>query len=173
MNVLRIPTRLRGHNAQIRRFYATGPKSILKPVFALRFVLVSAAHIFIWSTAGIVITEHFLPISGPLIKTPLPIYDSPEYNKILRKLESTASKLAIVKALRADPEYHEHQPWKIPEEERQRRYTPGVLQGAEKIGFNKVWVKKDGSTVGVFSLGRGICGFPNVVVWASFTPDAG
>lgn len=71
-----------------------------------------------------------------------------------------------MKALRADPEYQEHQPWTgIPEEERQHRYTPGVLQGAEKIGFNKVWVKRDGSTVGVLSLGRGICGFPNIVVW--------
>lgn len=168
MNVLRIPARLRSHNPQPRRFYTTGPKSILKPVFALRFVLASAAHILLWSTAGIIITEHFLPISGPLLKTPPPVYGSPEYKKILWELESTASKLAIVKALRADPEYHEHQPWKISEEEQQHRYTPGVLQGAEKIGFNKVWVKKDGSTVGVFSLGRGICGFPNVVVWVSF-----
>lgn len=131
-------------------------------------MLASAAHILLWGAAGIVITEHFFPVSGPLLKTPLPIYGSPEYKKILQELEFTASKLAIVKALRADPEYHEHQPWKISEEERQHRYTPGVLQGAEKIGFNKVWVKKDGSTVGVFSLGRGICGFPNVVVWTSF-----
>lgn len=168
MNVLRVPTQLRSHNAQIRRFSATAPKGTTKPIFALRLVLTSAAHILIWSTAGILITKHFLPISGPLLKTPLPIHGSPEDKKILGELEVSASKLAVVKALRADPEYHEHQPWKISEEERQHRYTPGVLQGAEKIGFSKVWVKKDGSTVSVFSLGKGICGFPNVIVWVSF-----
>lgn len=167
MNVLRIPARLRSHNAHIRRFSTTAPKSTSKSIFALRFALASAAHIFLWSTAGVLITNHFLPISGPLLKAPLPIHDSFEDKKILRELEAFASNLAVVKALRADPEYHEHQPWKISEEDRRRHYTPGVLQGAEKIGYNRVWVKKDGSTVGVFSLGRGICGFPNVVVWAS------
>lgn len=174
MNVLRVPDQLRSHYAHTRRFSAAAPKSTLKSIFALRFVLASAGHILLWSTAGVLITRHFLPISGPLLKTPLPIRDSPEDKAILKELEAHASKLAIVKALRADPEYKEHRPWKISEEERKHRYTPGVLQGAEKIGFNKVWVKRDGSTVGVFSLGRGICGFPNVVVCVSFfAPDAG
>lgn len=164
MNVPRIPARHHAHQTRPRRFSAIA-SSTPKPLFAFRFALASAAHILFWGSTGVVITKHFLPISGPLIKDPLPIRGSPEDKAIIEELEASASKLAIVKALRADPEYQEHRPWTgIPEEERQHRYTPGVLHGADKIGFNKVWVKRDGSTVGVLSLGRGICGFPNVIV---------
>lgn len=166
MNVcgLRLSARLRAHQVPLRRFSTAAPKD-RKPFFALRLTFATVAHVLLWGTAGVVLTNYFLPISGPLLKDPLPIRGSPEEKKTIEELEASASKLPIVKALRADPEYKEHRPWTgIPEEERQHRYTPGVLQGAEKIGYNKVWVKRDGSTVGVLSLGRGICGFPGVVV---------
>lgn len=166
MNVLRIPARLRSHQTHIRNFStATAGTRGRKSFFALRLALASAAHVFLWGTAGVLITKHFLPISGPLIKTPLPTRGSHEDKAVIEALEASASKLAIVKALRADPEYREYKPWSgISEEEQEHRLTPGVLQGAGKIGYNRVWVHKDGSTVGVLSLGRGICGFPNVIV---------
>ncbi|KAI5851268.1 HotDog domain-containing protein [Morchella snyderi] len=165
MNVCgpRLSTRLRVQQIPLRRIATAAPKD-RKRLFALRLTFSIAAHVLLWGTAGVVLTNYFLPISGPLLKDPLPIRGSAEGNKTIEELEASASKLPIVKALRADPEYKEHRPWTgIPEEERQHRYTPGVLQGAEKIGYNKVWVKRDGSTVGVLSLGRGICGFPGVV----------
>jgi len=94
------------------------------------------------------------------------IHSPPPPNDFYLKKEEELQANPLLAQLRADPKFTESRPHlKIPAVLRQHSFTGGDMIAPEKVAVPPmVFTTKDGSEmVGVFYLGRSLCGHPGIV----------